>query len=161
MYAFQLTASTNCYIIDHNTFWKIHCFNFFSIQKHSGPNLTCRKIGHGQGHHLSTLGSTRVLDAAYQVSRSCALRFLRRRLLKVFNEAPNEIWLQSALWLLRKRNFKILNLRNSDQGQWMTLTFGIHKASYSFSILHLSTLISYTTTVSEKSMALFYLFPIQ
>ena len=27
-------------IIDYNSFWKIHCFTFYSIQKHSGPNLT-------------------------------------------------------------------------------------------------------------------------
>ena len=26
--------------IDDNCFWKIHCFTFFPIQKHKGPNLT-------------------------------------------------------------------------------------------------------------------------
>ena len=32
-------------------------------------------------------------------------------------EAPYEVWLQSAQWLLRKRSLKILNLRDLDQGQ--------------------------------------------
>ena len=32
-------------------------------------------------------------------------------------------------WLLRKRSLKILNLSDLNQGQWMTLTFGTHKAS--------------------------------
>ena len=43
-------------------------------------------------------------------------------------ETPHKIWLQLARWLLRKRSLKILNL--SDLDQWMTLTFGIHKASF-------------------------------
>ena len=30
-------------------------------------------------------------------------------------------------WLLRKTSLKILNLRDLDQGQWMTLTFGSYK----------------------------------
>ena len=34
------------------------------------------------GHHLNKLGSARVRDAAYQVSRSSAFRFQRRRFLK-------------------------------------------------------------------------------
>ena len=37
-----------------------------------------------QGHHLNKLGSTRAADAAYQVSRSSAFWFQRRRFLKVF-----------------------------------------------------------------------------
>ena len=44
-------------------------------------------------------------------------------------EAPFEIWLQSAQWLFRKRSLKILNLRDFDQSQSMTLTFGTLKAS--------------------------------
>ena len=37
--------------------------------------------------------------------------------------------IQSALWLLRERSLKILNLRDLDQGQSKTLTFGPDKAS--------------------------------
>ena len=44
-------------------------------------------------------------------------------------EAPHEIWFQSPYWLLSKRSLKILTPRDLDQGQWMTLTFGTHKAS--------------------------------
>ena len=44
-------------------------------------------------------------------------------------DTPHEIRLQSAKWLLRKTSLKILNLRDLDQGQWMTMTFGTHKAS--------------------------------
>ena len=37
-----------------------------------------------QGHHLNKLGSTRAPNAAYQVSRSSAFWFWRRRFFKVF-----------------------------------------------------------------------------
>ena len=41
------------------------------------------------------------------------------------------------------RRLKILNLIELDQGQWMTLTFGTHKASCThFSWLHLPTFIT-------------------
>ena len=35
-------------IIDDNSFWKIHCFYFFPIQKHRDQIGPCRKICHGQ-----------------------------------------------------------------------------------------------------------------
>ena len=38
-----MTASTNFYIIDYNSFSKIYCFNFFPYQI-----WPCRKIGQGQ-----------------------------------------------------------------------------------------------------------------
>ena len=44
-------------------------------------------------------------------------------------EAPHEIWLKFKR-LLRIRSLKILNVSDYDQGQWMTLTFGTHKYSY-------------------------------
>ena len=31
--------------------------------------------------------------------------------------------------VIEEKEFKILNLRDLDQGQWMTLTFGTHKVS--------------------------------
>ena len=48
-------------------------------------------------------------------------------------ETPCEIWPQSAEWLFRKRSLKILNLRDLDQGQSVTLTFGTHKESFMYS----------------------------
>ena len=67
-------------------FLKNPLFNFFSIQKHRGANLTVsfnrsRLI---QGHHLNKLGSTRAPDAAHQVSRLSAFWFQRRRFLRGF-----------------------------------------------------------------------------
>ena len=62
-------------------FLKNPLFYLFPIQKHIKDQIwPCRKIG--QGHHLNKLGSTRVPDAAYQVSRSSAFWFQRRRFLR-------------------------------------------------------------------------------
>ena len=103
-----------------------------------------------QDGHFHKFGSTYlwVPNAAYQVSRSSASwfrRFLPYTIMAAIlvmwpkpleltsipptHEAPIEIWLQWALPLLRKRSSKILNLSDLDQSQWMTLTFGTHKAS--------------------------------
>ena len=57
------------------------------------------------------------------------LHYLNKFMFPYPKDTPHEIWLQSAKWLLRKTSLKILNLRDLDQGQWMTLTFGTHKAS--------------------------------
>ena len=35
-------------LTDYKSFWKIHRFTFFPIQKQKGPNLTLRKTGQGQ-----------------------------------------------------------------------------------------------------------------
>ena len=55
-------------------------------QKHRGPNLTLlwNRSRSTQGHHLNKLGSTRAPNVAYQVSRSSAFWFWRRRFFKVF-----------------------------------------------------------------------------
>ena len=46
---------------------------------------SCRKIGQDHpSHHVNKLSFTRVREAAYQVSRSSAFRFQRRRFLKGF-----------------------------------------------------------------------------
>ena len=37
-----------------------------------------------KGHHYNKLGRVRVLNAAYRVSRSSAIPFLRRRFSKIF-----------------------------------------------------------------------------
>ena len=42
------TASTNFDIIEHNSFWKIHCFTFFPYKSISDYIWPCRKTGHGQ-----------------------------------------------------------------------------------------------------------------
>ena len=49
--------------------------------------------------------------------------------------------LKSAV--MEEKKFKILNLFELDQGQWITLTFGTHKASCThFSWLHVPTFIT-------------------
>ena len=57
-----------------------------------------------------------------------------------------------------KRSLKILNLSDLEQGQWMSLTFGIHVQScmYSFSFLHLPIVISQITIISEKYIILLF-----
>ena len=80
------------FISEYNSFWKIHCFNFFLYGGIQDQIWSCHKIGHVQpyrswstlGHHLNKLGSTRVPDAEYQVPRSSAFRFQTRRFLKDF-----------------------------------------------------------------------------
>ena len=57
------------------------------IQTQKGANFTLlyKWSRSTQGHNLNKLGSTRVLDAAYQVSRSSAFWFQRRRFFKVLD----------------------------------------------------------------------------
>ena len=43
-----MTASYNFYIIDYNSFCKIHCFNFFPYKSIRDQIWPCRKIGQGQ-----------------------------------------------------------------------------------------------------------------
>ena len=66
--------------IDDNSFWKIHCFTVFPYKSRRDQIKPCRKIS--QGHHLSKLGSTWAPDYAYQVSRSSAFWFQKRRFLR-------------------------------------------------------------------------------
>ena len=44
MQSFKLAASTNFDIIDHNSFWKIHCFTFFPYKSIRDQIWHCRKI---------------------------------------------------------------------------------------------------------------------
>ena len=97
-----------------------------------------------------SLTSGHPVYAAYQLSRSSAFRFQRRRFLKVFTIYGHGGHLGHVTWTIwpsfrspipRRlhmkfgfnqpfgywRSLKILNLRSLDQGQWMTLTFGTNK----------------------------------
>ena len=67
-------------------FLKYPLFYLFPIQKHKGQNWTLlySKSRSTQGHNLNKLGSTRAPNAPYQVSRSSAFWFRRRRFFKVF-----------------------------------------------------------------------------
>ena len=47
----------------------------------------------------------------------------------VLYRSPECWWYVKKQRLLRKRKLKIFNLSDLDQGQWLTLTFGTHKAS--------------------------------
>ena len=64
---------------------------------------------------------------AWWTSWSCDPNNLNKLSLPHPKETPHKIWLQSTKWLLRNRSLKILNL---DQGLRLTLTFDIHKGSY-------------------------------
>ena len=48
MYSFGCTRSTNFYIIDYNSFWKIHCVTFFPYKSVRDQIWPCRKIDQGQ-----------------------------------------------------------------------------------------------------------------
>ena len=81
----SLTASTNFYIIDYKSFWKIHCFNFFPYKSIGDQIWPCHDRSRStQGHHLNKRGSTRVPNAAYKRSRSSAFWFQSRRIFHVF-----------------------------------------------------------------------------
>ena len=93
-------------------------------------------------HYLNKLGKPHIPDTTYQVSRSLALRFWRRRFLKGFyhiwawrpswscdqehlnklsfphpKESPYEICVQLALWFQRRRCLKMLtDGRRTDDG---------------------------------------------
>ena len=83
MYSFSrlnvLTLISQTTIVSKNPL-----FYLFPIQKHQGSNLTLpsNRSRSTQGHQLNKLGSTRVPDAAYQLSRSLAFWFQRRRFLR-------------------------------------------------------------------------------
>ena len=62
----------------------------------------------------------------------------------------DSIWLQLASRLLRKRRMKILNLSDLDQGQWMTLAIGTHKASYTHLVDFIYQL--YNTTIRSPGL---------
>ena len=40
--------NTNFYMIDYNSFWKIHCFNFFPYKSIADQIWPCRKVGQRQ-----------------------------------------------------------------------------------------------------------------
>ena len=65
-------------------------------------------------------------------SWSCDLDHLNKVSFLHPEEASQEILLQSAQWLLRKRSLNILNLKDLDQGQRMTLTINIQTGSYTY-----------------------------
>ena len=72
-------------ISDYNSFWKIHYFTFFLYKSTRDQIWPCRKIGQGQlGVIIWTNLVVQKPDAAYQLSRSSAIWFQRRRFFKVF-----------------------------------------------------------------------------
>ena len=118
----KLTASTNFYIIDYNSYWKINCFNFFPYKSIGDQIWPCHKIGQGQPRGIiwTNCVALEYSMLPYQVSRSSAFQF-QRRIFKGFyhiwawrqswscdldhlnqplflhlKEAPHKIWLQLA-----------------------------------------------------------------
>ena len=141
--------------MDYNSFWKIHCFNFFPYKSIGDQIWTCHKIGQGQPKGIIWT-NLEVLYAAHQVSRSSAFWFQKRRFLKLYTiywygnhlghvtwiiwtafvppsqglkEALHEIWLQLVWWLLRKRTLKILNMRvwmKVNEWPWFLVLMKLH-----------------------------------
>ena len=79
-----LTASTKWYY-RLKQFLKNPLFYLFPVQKHKGPNLTLpqHRSRPTQCHYPNKIGRTRAPNAVYQVSRSSAFWFRRRRFLSV------------------------------------------------------------------------------
>ena len=96
-----------------------------------------------QDHHLNKLGRPHIPDATYQVPRSSAFWFWRRRFLKGFyhiwawqpswscdqdhlnklsfphpKESPYEIWVQLAQWFQRRRCLKMMT--DGRRSHWYT-----------------------------------------
>ena len=112
-----------------------------------------------QCHHLNKFGSTWVPDAVYQVSRSSAPWFRRRKCLKSFTiygpgsrlgYVTRNIWTNfhpNIPWMLHmKSGFKQLSVC-LEIGQWMTLSMGCHKSSST----HLFNYPVYIPTFTSKA----------
>ena len=104
--------------------------------------MTLSRSRSSQDHYLNKLGRPHIPDASYQVPRSSAFWFWRRRFLKGFyhiwawrpswscdqdhlnklsfphpKESPYEIWVQLAQWFQRRRCLKMLtDGRTTDAG---------------------------------------------
>ena len=74
-------------MIDYNGFWKVYCVTFFPYKSVRNQNLTLssNRSRSTQGHHFNKYDSTAASDATYyQLSRSSAFWFQKRRFFKVF-----------------------------------------------------------------------------
>ena len=153
-------------------FWKAHCFNFFPVQKHTGPSLTLpynRSVS-TQEHPFNKFGS--------QVSSSSAFQFQRRRFREFFSiyghgrhlgRDINHLYSLSFLHptegstiygfnrssvFLGKEALKYWIRVTLDQSQWMTLTFDIHEGSCTNLVDCIYQLWYHWLFVSEKSIVL-------
>ena len=137
-----------------STVLKNQLFKKFPIQMHKEANLTLTlsRSRSSWDHHLNKLGRPHIPNATYQVSRSLAFWFWRRRFLKGFyyiwewrpslscdqnilykfwltyhKESSHEIWVQLGQWFVRKLCFNILMGPQYERpwlkGQRSTLTF--------------------------------------
>ena len=113
------------------------------MHKEANLTLTLSRSRSIQDHYLNKLGRPYIPDATYQVPRSPAFWFWRRRFLKGFyhiwawrpsrscdqdhlnkllfphpKESPYEIWVQLAPWFQRRRCLKMLtdDGRTTDAG---------------------------------------------
>ena len=82
-----LTICTNFHLINFNSFLEIYSLIIFPYKNKRDQIwpllLKCRSRS-TKCHHLNKIGSTQVINAAYQVSRSSAFWFQRKRFVKVF-----------------------------------------------------------------------------
>ena len=77
-----LTICTNFHLTGFNSFSEIYSLSIVPSKSKMDQIWPCCKIC--QGHHLNKLDSTWITNAAYQVSRSSAFWFQRRRFFKGF-----------------------------------------------------------------------------
>ena len=134
-----ITIYTNFYIIDCNSFWEIYYLGVFlykSIWNKIWSLWKKSKMYLGSSFEKTSLGSTQVPNAVYQVSILLAIRFWRRLNFNVFYhiwawwpswscdqdhlnklsfphpiKGPHEICLQLAYWFLRGRCLKSVDDR--------------------------------------------------
>ena len=152
----QMTASTNFYITDYNSFWKIHCFNFFQYKNIGDQIWPCCKTGQSQTRgiiwtnlvaleysmlHIKfqviglSVPEKKIFEGFYHIwawrpSWSCDLDRLNMLSFPHPKRAPHEIWLQiwpRGNWGKEAEKYWIWV--TLVQGQWMTLTFDIHVCS--------------------------------
>ena len=140
---YSCTYCTISQFIGFNSFYKIFhlsSFPYKSIREQSWP---CCKVGQGQLRIMiwTNFVGPRVPNAVYQVSRSSAFLFWRRRFLKGFyhiwawqptwscdqdhlnqlsfpHDAPHEIWLWLAQWFWR-RYLKMVDEGWTDNGAFL------------------------------------------
>ena len=138
-----------------------------------------------QGHHLNKLGSTGVLNAAYQISTSLAFWFQRRRFWKFASIYGHGGYLGHVKWTISTRFHSSIPWRlhmkcgfnrpsvswgkgvwkcwiwvTLDKGQWMILTFDVHKSSCT-NLVNCIYKFCYHRLKQFLKNPLFYLFPIQ
>ena len=160
MYSFSWLYIATFYIIDFNSFWKIHHLRVFPYKCIRTKVDHCMKKSNvNLETSLNKLGSIQVLNAVYQVSTKSANRFQTKRFLKVFPIWVKIVWTNFSPPISRRIYMKFdfdwsssfwgedvwkcwrsRNPNDLGQGQGTTLTSGT--CMYSFSLQCMPTFTS-------------------